>query len=228
MRADPLTTVRRESPRVGLPKLAGSDSQCSSHHRTSSFERIVGTPNRFRQCTSVIVPSVALCPTMRFGDLARDVQTSGMVLFSPARSCVLLGQRSGRFLGRRFSYGARPKPRDVAFQFGEGTRVGTIATDVPIATPRVWNELRETVIDGASSRTSHVHWHVHHFAPQLFWTDVRFGPLPSISLCSCAICLTVSPYRSVLNWLPRPPSEVPTPGDRRTSEILQGRTAETL
>ena len=25
LRADPLTTVRRESPRIGLPKLAGSD-----------------------------------------------------------------------------------------------------------------------------------------------------------------------------------------------------------
>jgi len=182
MRADPLTAVRRESPRVGLPKLAGSDSQCSSHHRTSSFERVVGTPNRFR--LRVIVPSVALRPTMRFGDLARDVGTSGMALLSPARSCVFLGQRPGRFLGRRFSYGARPKPRDVALQFGNGTRVGTLATDVPNATPRVWNELRETVIDGASSRTSFVHRHVHHFAPQPFWTDVRFGPLPSISLRS--------------------------------------------
>src|SRR5882672_12399293 len=106
MRADPLTTVRRESPRVGLPKLAGSDSQCSSHHRTSSFERIVGTPNRFRQRTSVIVPSVALCPTMRFGDLARDVETSGMVLFYTAGRCGVLGQGSGRFLGRRVSFGA--------------------------------------------------------------------------------------------------------------------------
>src|SRR5207245_8553823 len=107
MRADPLTTVRRESPGVGLPKLAGSDSQCSSHHRTSSFERVVGTPNRFRQRKSVIVPSVALCPTMRFGDLARDVERRGMVLFFSKRSCVVLGVGAGRFLCRRSTYTAR-------------------------------------------------------------------------------------------------------------------------
>jgi len=106
-------------------------------------------------------------------------------LSSRARSCVVLGQHSGPVLGRRSSHGVRPHRGLSHSNLPREVRVGTVATDVPIARPRVWSEFRETRSIGVR-RASLVNRHVHHFAPQPFWTDVRIVACVSSGGFSCA------------------------------------------